>query len=209
MKKPHILTPDQSLNPVAPGEHCYLLLDGSSFKGGIRQLYEMGLEEPPIMILKDGVHDGVSSLGPMMIPMEANTAMAGHWRDSHPALGKAVVIHTSLPPDGLLAFFRARVQVFAPDGRILWLRLADARVIARIGKADRLLHANFWGGITGVFYRCEGLDIHHYRPEGVNNDGIEHAEDPRSPVVQPFFQFTEELFAALEAIPEEKHTEVL
>lgn len=209
MTRPHTLTPEQSLNPVASGAHCYLLLDGSCFKGGVRRLYEMGLDEPPMMILKDGVHDGVSSLGPMVFPLRENTAMATHWRDSHPVLERAVVIHTSLPPDDLLAFFRARVQVFAPDGRTLWLRLADARVLNRIARADRRLPANFWAGLTGVFYRCEDMDVHHYRLERVNSDPVENAEAPRSQVVQPFFQFTEELFAALATNPEEEHTEVV
>lgn len=209
MTRPHILTPEQSLSPVMSGARCYLVLDGACFKGGVRRLYEMGLDEPPMMILKDGVHDGVSSLGPMVFPLKENTAMASHWRDSHPVLERAVAIHTSLPPDNLLAFFRARVQVFAPDGRTLWLRLADARVFARIARADRLLPANFWAGMNSGFYRCEGMDMHHYRLERINSDHVENAEDPRSPVVQPFFQFTEELFAALATTPEEEHTEVV
>lgn len=209
MTKPQILTADQSLNPVAPGTHCYLLLDGACFKGGVRRLYEMGLDEPPMMILKDGIHDGLSSLGPMMFPLKENTAMASHWCDSHPVLERAVIIHTLLPPDDLLAFFRARVQVLAPDGRTLWLRLADARVLSRIARADRLLPGDFWAGMASVFYRCKDMDMHHYRLGKVNSDRIENAEAPRSQIVQPFFQFTEELFAALEATPEEKHMEVV
>ena len=53
------------------------------------------------------------------------------------------------------------------------------------------------------------MEMQHYRFENLSGDRIENVKVPHSQFVQPSFQFSEELIAALEATPEEKHMEVV
>lgn len=121
-------TVSESLQPLPPAEHMFLVFDGACSKHGLRSWYELGgLDVCPLMVLKDGVYDGVSALGgPMIADLKASTVLKALWENNHPIMRRAAVYHTSYDEIGLLEFLRARVQVIMPEELSAWLRLGDA-----------------------------------------------------------------------------------
>ena len=204
--------------PLAPGEHRYLAIDGACLPSGIRGLYGLGVSDAPVQVLADGVHDALAPLGPLLLPLDDNRELAGHWCQRHPALVRAVVIHTGMTQDELVAFFRARVQVRLADERVVWLRLADASVVARLANAGNLLPANFWNRVTSLSYGMGQATVRHYQPTVANPGSPETTTVDGTALIQPGFRFSDALAQALsdgsfdhheEKAPNDPHTEVL
>lgn len=201
------------LAPLAPGEHRYLAIDGACLPSGMRRLHDLGVNDTPALILADGAHDALAPLGPLLFPLDDGGDLAGHWGNRHPALARAVALHTAMTLEELTGFFRARVQVRLPDDRVTWLRLADATVVARLATAEALLPATFWHRVTHLSYHTGPSAVHHYRPTVQRQDSPEVPRIDGTAVIQPRFRFSEPLVHALsnprEKTPDTPHTEVL
>ena len=157
-------TISESLQPLPPAEHMFLVFDGACSKHGLRSWYELGLDVCPLMVLKDGVYDGVSALGPMIADLRASTVLKALWENNHPIMRRAAVYHTSYDEMGLLDFLRARVQVIMPGELLAWLRLGDARVVSRLAEADGHFPPQFWSGVGSIFFQSETASITRYCP---------------------------------------------
>ncbi len=199
--------------PLAPGEHRYLAIDGASLPAGIRGLYDLGISAPPVQVLADGVHDALAPLGPLLLSLDDNPELTGHWYQRHPALARAVVFHTGMMREEFAGYFRARVQVRLADERVVWLRLADANVVARLVNAETLLPTAFWSRLTGLSYGAVQAEVRHHQPSVARLDSQGVAGFDGAAAIQPCFRFSAALVQALsdtqEKILNDQHTEVL
>lgn len=78
----------ESLSPS--DKKMFMLFDGA-IAGGLRSLYEERLDVCPLMVLKDGVFDGVSALGPMIADFGASIVLKELWAKNHPLVARASV----------------------------------------------------------------------------------------------------------------------
>lgn len=203
------LTPGDSLTPSQSNRQMFLLFDGACAKHSLRSWYEAGLDVCPMMVLKDGIYDGVSELGPMIADIRSSNALKELWKNNHPIVNRASLWHTSLGESDFIGFMRARVQVVMPDGRNVWLRLGDAKVVSRLATAGHRLPMRFWAHVDSIFFRAPDTSIIQYNPLP-GQDEIGHSEDSfLSSKVTPNFNFSSDLISALESSTDTKHREVL
>ncbi|WP_029652277.1 DUF4123 domain-containing protein [Marinobacter daepoensis] len=196
----------ESLSPS--NKKMFMLFDGA-IGGGLRSLYEEGLDVCPLMVLKDGVFDGVSALGPMIADMGESAALKELWAKNHPIVARASVLHTSYDESALLDFMRSRVQVVMPEGRAVWLRIGDAKVVSRLAGVDARLPAHFWSGIRRLFFRSSDGSITQYSPSRSTMSNEQEDGEFLSSLVAPCFHFGMDLLAALDSSADNKHREVL
>ena len=199
----------ESLQPLPPAEHMFLVFDGACSKHGLRSWYELGLDVCPLMVLKDGVYDGVSALGPMIADLRASSVLKTLWEDNHPIMRRAAVYHTSYDEMGLLDFLRARVQVIMPGELLAWLRLGDARVVSRLAEADGHFPPQFWSGVDSIFFQSETALITSYQPTRASKGNASDERALFSQKVVPHFHFGSDLLSALDSSNDLKHREVL
>lgn len=199
----------ESLTPHSPGSKTYLLFDGASSGDGLRKWYQLGLDVCPLMVMKDGVYDGVSALGPMIADLNSSEALKELWSQNHPIMGRTAIVHTPLTAAELLGYVRARAQVIMPDGRAVWLRIGDAKVMARLANVDNRLPSQFWSGLDAIFFRSAGESIVRYQPSHSTYSNGNHGQAVLSSSVMPCFQFSMDLLSALDKSNDFEHREVL
>lgn len=202
-------TVNDCLKPLSAGEQMFLVFDGACSEHGLRSWYELGLDVCPLMVLKDGVYDGVSALGPMIADMGSSTVLKELWQNNHPIMSRTAVYHTSHDEHGLLDFMRARVQVVMPGERTVWLRLGDARVVSRLAEIDGCFPTHFWSGVGSIFFRSKETSIIQYRPTHVVEGNDQDESALLSTKVVPHFHFSSDLLSALDSSTDLKHREVL
>ncbi|MEC9038172.1 DUF4123 domain-containing protein [Marinobacter sp. bablab_jr008] len=195
-----------SLSPS--DKKMFMLFDGA-IAGGLRSLYEESLDVCPLMVLKDGVFDGVSALGPMIADFGASIVLKELWAKNHPLVARASVLHTSYDESALLDFMRFRVQVMMPEGHAVWLRIGDAKVVSRLAGVDGRLPAHFWSGINSIFFRSSDGSMTQYRPSPSRTSDEQKEGQFASNLVAPCFQFSLDLLAALDSSADHQHRDVL
>ncbi len=195
-------TSNQPFCPSVSDEYRYLLVDGALCPGGIDWLWNMGLVEAPHPVLKDGQHDALAGIGPILVPLSGNDDLEECWSNGVEPLLRASILYTTLRTDEVIHWLRARSQIQLQDGRVVWFRVGDSAILSRLLTSAVEAPSNFWAGIQRVSINT-GTGFQHF-------DLPELAQKPVvSMKVEPQFRFTEELIAVLEKTAVSPHMEVL
>lgn len=184
-----------------PGENRYLLIDGTLFPDRIRWFDSQGVTETCISVLTDGQYDALSGMGPLLMPVPDSSKLAELWAQPPNRLHSGVIIHATGSDQMLIQWLRARTQVRLADGRTVWFRLGDAKVLKRMLDNASLAPAHFWPGVSRISIGNSN-GFYHYQTAHPHN--VPTLADR----VEPRFQFNTTLAAALGQGMAEQHTEV-
>lgn len=129
--------------------HQWMMIDGTLNPDALASLYADNPTIEATAVLLGTPHAAIAQSGPVLARFEDDGPLAAHWRKNAPPARHAWVFDCDLEPYALAAFWYSRLLPAGPLGRTLWLRYADARVVAR-GHQHHALPHGFWRGITGV-----------------------------------------------------------
>ncbi|MDR5866834.1 DUF4123 domain-containing protein [Halomonas koreensis] len=127
----------------------YLMIDGSLNPEAMKALYapEMALEVWPL--LHATPYAALAASGPLLAVIEPDSSVDRQWQDQQPPCRHAWRWSSDLPPDEAVRHWQARLFMRAPHEREVWLRFADARVIARALQREAM-PPGFWQHTVSV-----------------------------------------------------------
>lgn len=192
-------------SPSTAAERRYLLVDGATLTEGALWLNRQDPVAAPIPVLADGYYDALSSMGPLLVKLGEDCRLTQLWQERNDQLKTGAIVYLSGTKKMLVQWFRARVQVSLPDGRVVWLRLGDAGILKRLLDNAADVPAQFWTGISGISLAA---------PDGFVHARSEIAGQPEVPTIlaeqiEPRFHFSPPLVTALEQTSLVEHREVL
>lgn len=131
----------------------FLLFDGASHRQALVWLCQRFPEHSPRPLLQGTPYEPLAAIGPILLQADAGTPLNDAWQAGQPELEQAVWLRSELPLVALRESLRRRLRILAPDGRVFWLRLADARPLRQAWRSQVQWPAGFWHGVSEVWLR--------------------------------------------------------
>lgn len=133
----------------------YLMIDGSLNPGAMKSLYapEMALEVWPL--LHTTPYAALAPSGPLLVVIELDSHVDRQWQSQQLPYRHAWRWTGTMAPDEAALHWRARLIMRAPFERDVWLRFADARVIARALQREAM-PPGFWEHTVSLQLPGEG-----------------------------------------------------
>ncbi|SDL18395.1 protein of unknown function [Modicisalibacter muralis] len=127
--------------------HHYVLIDGALNPNALPLLYAPNMAGTVVPILAGTPHAPLSASGPLLASVGPDSQIAERWQSGQVPFRHAWWLSSAHAIDELAVLWRRRLLMSAPSNRRVWLRFADARVIAR-GFELHALPSGFWRGTT-------------------------------------------------------------
>lgn len=127
--------------------HHYVFVDGALNPNALQLLYAPDMAGVVVPILAGTPHAPLSASGPLLASVGPGSQIAEQWQSGQVPFRHAWWLSSSHAIDEFAALWQRRLVMHAPYNRSVWLRFADARVIAR-GLERDALPAGFWRGTT-------------------------------------------------------------
>ncbi|KKN94044.1 hypothetical protein LCGC14_0193080 [marine sediment metagenome] len=133
-----------------------ILIDGAGLDNAFGWLYKNYPSHQPRPLLFDIPYVSLMHLGPILIDASEGSALYLAWTQGAEGLRNSVWLETIQPIDQIFSSLQQRLQVRSPDGRTLWLRMADARPLRKAWEVGAEWPAGFWYGISSVWLLSDG-----------------------------------------------------
>lgn len=127
----------------------WMMIDGKLNPRALSALYVPGMTEEVVALLQGTVYAPLAASGPLLARLESNSGLQAHWQNNEPPARHAWCFTSDLALYPLIDHWRRRLLWRGPMGRTLWLRYADARVMAR-GIEHAVFPAEFWHAMTSI-----------------------------------------------------------
>ncbi|WP_249978713.1 DUF4123 domain-containing protein [Vreelandella olivaria] len=173
-------------------EHAtWLMIDGKLNPNAVSALYAPGMAAETMLLLTGTAYEPIAASGPLLARLPNGSRLPAYWQDNAIPLHFAWQFTSTLTSYELAAYWRRRLLFNAPQGRTLWLRYADSRVIAR-GIDHDAFPKGFWQAITS-------LRVSAKHSEWVPPAPLESPtwEEPKQDSLDAFFTFNERQLASL------------
>ncbi|EPC01414.1 hypothetical protein L861_05085 [Litchfieldella anticariensis FP35 = DSM 16096] len=166
----------------------WMMIDGKLNPQAMQSLYTQGMAEEVRPILLGTPYAPIAASGPLLARIGDDSQLHEHWRANESPALHAWCLNSSLPALSLVAHWRRRLLLQGPQGRRLWLRYADARVITR-GLAHAVFPRGFWHATTSLQLAAnQGACSLLPEPDW---------EEPSTPTMTPHFSLGEQQLALL------------
>lgn len=129
----------------------FLLFDGASHKQALAWFYQTFPEHSPRPLLLGTPYAALAEVGPILLDASEHSALYNAWYRGNLELRYAVWLKSCLALQELYNTLQRRLRVLSPDGREFWLRLADARPLYNVWRADTPWPPGFWHGVREVW----------------------------------------------------------
>jgi hypothetical protein len=125
----------------------YVLIDGALNPNALQRLYAPDMAGEAIPLLVGTPHAPLADSGPLLASIGSDSQIVEQWQSRQVPFHHAWLLSSHHSIDGFAALWQRRLVMRAPHNRSVWLRFADARVIAR-GLERDALPSGFWRGTT-------------------------------------------------------------
>lgn len=125
----------------------YVLIDGVLNPNALQLLYAPDMAGEAIPLLVGTPHAPLADSGPLLASVPRDSLILDRWQHQQAPLNHAWLLSSHYPINEFAALWQRRLVMRAPHNRSVWLRFADARVIAR-GLEGDAFPPGFWQGTT-------------------------------------------------------------
>lgn len=125
--------------------HHYVLIDGALNPNALALLYAPNMAGKALPLLVGTPHAPLADSGPLLASVGPDSRIAEAWQSGQVPFRHAWLLSSDYPIDEFAAHWQRRLVMRAPHNRRVWLRFADARVIAR-GLEGDAFPPSFWQG---------------------------------------------------------------
>ncbi|WP_394236111.1 DUF4123 domain-containing protein [Pseudomonas anguilliseptica] len=129
----------------------FLLFDAAMQENTFAWCYQHLPECELIPLLNGTEYHALAEQGPVLLHTHAGSAAEQCWLHRKGPLEHAVWLECLQNEKALVSLLQQRIQVYAPSGQVLWLRLADARPLLRAAQAGASWPDSFWEGVNAIW----------------------------------------------------------
>lgn len=160
-----------------------ILIDGAGLDNACGWLYENYPAHQPLPLLFDTPYAPLMNVGPFLLEASPGSALYLDWAEGAKALRHSVWLETIQPVEQIFSSLQQRLQVSSPDGRKLWLRMADARPLRQAWEVEAKWPAGFWYGVSSVWLLSNSGPSQAWVNEDPELDYVRSAAPANNPIV--------------------------
>lgn len=170
----------------------WMMIDGTLNPRAMAHLYKPEITGEAIPILQGTPYEKLADSGPLLARVVEGSDLLRYWESNDVPLRHAWQFRSPLRGYDLAEHWRRRLLIRGPMGRLLWLRFADARVVAR-GLCHHAFPPGFWHAIDTLQLSAQQGDC-SLLPTAQWNE-------PRTAALGPHFTLSERQLASLSPEP--------
>jgi len=110
-----------------PEQHCFAVLDGAAFEGVPALLRRLGTEH--VCLMRGEIDPELAQVAPYLVALPADGAFADHLLEHGWGQAWGIVVRSSCDFRTVRMHLRQLLEVWDPDGRPLFFRFYDPRVL--------------------------------------------------------------------------------
>lgn len=158
-----------------------LLLDGARYPDVFAWLERHWPEHTPYPLLRGSDYEAIADTGPLLLAAPQGEAIHTAWSKGAD-FADALWLESSVPAAELCKTLQRRLRILTPNGRELWLRLADARPMRAAWQRQVAWPEGFWHQVQAVWAVQEQQPACLWRNAQPNLDAAPNDADLRAQI---------------------------